>query len=176
MRYNAHPVPQLSTTLLQLDIVLRALLTQALDINTFAILKESIESVGVDGAVLVDQTYHAASKTHLTSSTNSRCVAVVDRSADIDAAAKAITTARFSFGGYSPYAPDLVLVNEFVKEEFFEACSRYVALSFAGASGVKKVGRNESEEVRKAIGDAEAKQQVSTFGSNEFKLVDVLDR
>lgn len=103
-------------------------------------------------------------------------MAIVDRSADIEAAAQAITTARFSFGGYSPYAPDLVLVNEFVKKEFFEACSRLATLSFAGASGVKKVDKNQSEEVRQAIHDAESKNQVSTFGSNEFKLVDVLDK
>lgn len=124
----------------------------------------------------MNQTNHATSQSHLTSSAKSRCVAIVDRSADIDAAAKAITTARFSFGGYSPYAPDLVLVNEFIKKDFFEACSRYATLSFAGASGVRKVGRNESEEVRKAIDDAEAKRQVSAFGSNEFKLIDVLDK
>lgn len=105
-----------------------------------------------------------------------RCVAIVDRSADIEAAAKAITAARFSFGGYSPYAPDLVLVNEFVKKEFFEACSRFATLSFAGASSAKKVDNNQSEEVKVAIDDAEANQKVSTFGSNEFKLVDVLDK
>lgn len=130
----------------------------------------------MEGTFLVDQTEHAPSQTYLASSANSRCVAIVDRSADIDTAAKAITTARFSFGGRSPYAPDLVLVNEFVKQEFFEACSRYATLSFAGESGVRRVGRNESEEVRKVIDDAEAKKQVSTFGSNEFKLVDILDK
>ncbi|KAJ4388997.1 hypothetical protein N0V93_006459 [Gnomoniopsis smithogilvyi] len=166
----------LSTTLLQTDTILRALLTQALDVNTFAILKGSGEDLEIEGLNLVDQTDQTSSSNHLKSSTKSRCVAIVDRSADIDAAAKAITTARFSFGGDSPYAPDLVLVNEFVKQEFFEACSRYATLSFAGASGVRKVGKNEREEIRKAIDDAEAKRQVSTFGSNEFKLVDVLDR
>lgn len=130
----------------------------------------------MDGVTLVDQTGHADAKNQLTSSSTSRCVAIVDRSADIDAAAKAITTARFSFGGSSPYAPDLVLVNEFVKKEFFEACSRYATLSFARASGERKVGRHENEEIRKAIDDAEAKRQVSSFGSNEFKLVDILDK
>ncbi|KAJ4418637.1 hypothetical protein N0V82_005428 [Gnomoniopsis sp. IMI 355080] len=166
----------LSTTLLQIDTILRALLNQALDVNTFSILKGNGEDLGANGLALVDQSNHATSQSHLTSATKSRCVAIVDRSADIDAAAKAIATARFSFGGYSPYAPDLVLVNEFVKKDFFEACSRYATLSFAGVSGVRKVRRNESEEVRKAIDDAEAKSQVSTFGSNEFKLVDILDK
>lgn len=173
---KTHHPSQLSTTLLQIDTILRELLTQALDVNTFSILKGGGGDLELDGLSVVDQTHHASSQSQLKSSSKYRCVAIVDRSADVDAAAKAITTARFSFGGYSPYAPDLVLVNEFVKKEFFEACSRYATLSFAGASGVPKVGKNESEEVRKVIDDAEAKGQVSTFGSNDFKLVDVLDK
>lgn len=117
----------------------------------------------------MDQTSQSPSAKH-------RCVAIVDRSADIEAAAKAITTARFSFGGCSPYAPDLVLVNEFVQKEFFEACSRFATLSFAGASSAKKIANNHSEEVREAIAEAEAKNELSTFGSNEFKLVDIIDK
>jgi hypothetical protein len=47
-----------------------------------------------------------------------RTVAVVDRTADIGAAAEAIVHARFSHAGESPYAPDLVLVKEFVVKAF----------------------------------------------------------
>lgn len=112
----------------------------------------------------------------LISPANARCVAIVDRSADVDEAAKAITAARFSFGGSSPYAPDLVLVNEFVKKAFFEACSRYATLAFARDSSVKNVGGILNESVRKSIEDAERRRQVSSFGSNDFKLVDVLDK
>lgn len=50
-----------------------------------------------------------------------RTVAVVDRTADIAAAAADIVHARFSHSGESPYAPDLVLVNEFVIKEFLDA-------------------------------------------------------
>ncbi|KAF3017262.1 hypothetical protein E8E15_003427 [Penicillium rubens] len=48
-------------------------------------------------------------------------VAVVDRTADINHAAEALVAARFSFGGRSPYAPDIVLVNEYIKEQFLIA-------------------------------------------------------
>jgi acyl-CoA reductase-like NAD-dependent aldehyde dehydrogenase len=112
----------------------------------------------------------------LISSSTNRVIAFVDRTADIQAAAKAITTARFSFGGTSPYAPDLVLVNEFVKEAFFEACSKYATSAFAKESSVKKVSGNLSEATRKVVKDAEDKKLISSFGSNEFKLIDVLDR
>jgi acyl-CoA reductase-like NAD-dependent aldehyde dehydrogenase len=127
----------------------------------------------------VDQTSTAPAislTNQLLSSAGTRVITVVDRTADLEAAAKAITHARFSFGGTSPYAPDLVLVNEYVKQDFFEACSKNATLAFAKESSVKKVSGNLSEATRKALQEAEAKKQVSSFGSNDFKLVDVLDR
>lgn len=164
----------------QLDSVLRTLLSSTLDPNTFCIVKSITDESVPEEAVLVDQTAEGASRTltsQLLSSTRARCVAVVDRSANIEDAAKAITTARFSFGGSSPYAPDLVLVNEFVKKEFFEACSRYATLAFAGRTGLNKAtSTDQVEETKQAIESAEGKKQVSTFGSNDFKLIDILDK
>jgi acyl-CoA reductase-like NAD-dependent aldehyde dehydrogenase len=55
------------------------------------------------------------------SNPDARTVAVVERDADIQEAAKAIVSARFSLRGRSPYAPDVVLVNEWVKKEFLSA-------------------------------------------------------
>lgn len=57
----------------------------------------------------------------LASPSRSRVFGIVDRTADIKLAAREIVAARFAFGGSSPYAPDLVLVNEFVKEDFLQA-------------------------------------------------------
>ena len=99
---------------------------------------------------------------------------VCAKPADVEAAAKAITTARFSFGGASPYAPDLVLVNEFVKAPFYEACSRYATRVFAG--NVPSGEAREEDVVGKAIREAETRQEVVGFGSQGFKLVDILDR
>ncbi|OIW29730.1 ALDH-like protein [Coniochaeta ligniaria NRRL 30616] len=169
---------ELQDTLLQLDSTLRTLLPKALDQNSFYLSSTRItEPELLDSAILVDQTTNgppATLTTHLLSSSGTRTVAVVDRTADIDAAARAITAARFGFGGTSPYAPDLVLVNEFVKKDFFEACSKYASLSFAKEG--RKPGRDRNEPSRKAIREAEEKRQVSSFGSEEFKLVDVLDK
>lgn len=161
-----------------LDAVLRNLLSSALNANTFCIVKSTTtDQALLDEALLVDQTAAGPPRTltsQLLSSARARCVAVVDRSADVEAAARAIAAARFGFGGASPYAPDLVLVNEFVKKDFFEACSRYATLSFAGRGGAG-AGRGE-EEVRRAVESAEGKRQVSSFGSNDFKLVDITDK
>lgn len=170
---------QLPDTGRKIDSALRALLTKALDGNTFHVSKSVTDQSVLDEAVVVDQGRALASirlDSQLTSPANARCVAIVDRSADIDEAARAITTARFSFGGSSPYAPDLVLVNEFVKKDFFEACSRYATLAFAKEDSAKKVRRSQKDDSREAIEDAEGKGEVSSFGSKDFKLVEILDK
>lgn len=170
---------QLADTVRQVDSVLRTILSKALDVNTFYMSKSITDQSILDEAIVVDQASTATSrafKSQLRSLENTRCVAIVDRTANIDEAAKAITAARFGFGGSSPYAPDLVLVNEFVKKEFFEACSRYATLTFAKESSAKYVIGNQNEDVRKVIEDAEGKRQVSSFGSRDFKLVDILDK
>ncbi|KAH9883343.1 Aldehyde/histidinol dehydrogenase [Xylariomycetidae sp. FL2044] len=170
---------ELQDTLLQIDSNLRNLLPAALDGSTFCISKTVTDGSILGAAVLVDQTSNTASQsstTQLLSSPTARTVAFVDRTADIQAAAKAITTARFSFGGTSPYAPDLVLVNEYAKKEFFEACSKYATLAFARDSEIRRVSGNQSEATRKAVKESEEKRQVTSFGSNDFKLVDISDK
>ncbi|KAK3685688.1 Aldehyde/histidinol dehydrogenase [Podospora appendiculata] len=181
-------VLELQETLSQMDSLLRSLLTKSMDINTFYISTTAIPDRSVlDAALLVDQTGGARPPTtaasprqqQLVSSTTARVVAVVDRTADIEAAAQAITRARFIFGGTSPYAPDLVLVNEFVKARFFEACLRHATLAFASErdpTATRKVVGDQREATRRAVVEAEAKNQVTSFGSSEFKLVDILDK
>lgn len=61
---------------------------------------------------------------HLLSRPQARVVAIIERDADLHAAADALVTARYSLGGKSPYAPDLVLVNEWVKKGFLEAVTQ----------------------------------------------------
>jgi aldehyde dehydrogenase (NAD+) len=63
---------------------------------------------------------------HLNMLTSSRgsVVGIVDRTANLEEAAEALLTARFGFGGKSPYVPDIVLVNEFIKKDFLNALVR----------------------------------------------------
>ncbi|GKT58983.1 aldehyde dehydrogenase [Colletotrichum tofieldiae] len=170
---------ELEDTLLQLDTVLRAVLPRALNQNAFCITKRVTDVSLLEQAILVDQKntspIPSARANHLVSANAARAVAIVDRTADVEAAAKAITAARFGFGGQSPYAPDLVLVNEYVKKDFFEACSKHATLAFARETTVRRTSDNSSDETRKAVQEAEDKRLVSSFGSNDFKLVDIKD-
>ena len=156
-------------------------MTKALDINTFHISNKSLSDASIlDKAVIADQTGDGGPTTltrQLMSSSRTRTVAVVDRTADVEAAARAITRARFGFGGRSPYAPDLVLVNEFVKKAFLEACSRYVTGAFAGEVKKRKVDASAAEDaVKRVVKEAENRKEVVSFGSDEFKVVEILDK
>ena len=116
----------------EIDTVLRSTLTDALDHNVFCTIdsvekdlsKWDLESPFV---LVVDQGEcpKDLSGRHLISLVNATSLAVVDRTADVEEAARLITRARLSFGGSSSYGPDLVLVNEFVKDKFLDACSRF---------------------------------------------------
>lgn len=75
---------------------------------------------------------------HLVSDPDSRAVAVVERDADLDTAAQELVRARFALGGRSPYAPDMVLVNEWVKKDFLEAVVRHAVRFTSDTSNGKK--------------------------------------
>jgi hypothetical protein len=160
------------------DKLLKTILTKALDQDTFGIISSPVASLDLPSHILLDQTSTSpVSKTNeLLSSTASRTLAIVDRTADVDAAAKAIVTARFAFQGTSPYAPDLVVVNEWVKQEFFQACTKYVSQAFSSRGPIKPISSNATKETTKAIKEAEAKGFLSTFGSADFKIADISDR
>ena len=124
--------------------LLRKLLPQALDDDTFAIVESRPENaaflsscVQVLGAQ-IDEQVPAANQ--LISPSTARVIALVDRTADIESAASALVGARFSFGGRSPYAPDLVLVNEFILNDFSNAVAEKAARYFAKRVATNKHG------------------------------------
>lgn len=115
---------QLENNLRAVPGLLRRLLPASLDADAVAIASKPVQDNelpasairvlqnGVDGIPRLNQ---------LTSQSGSAVVAVVDRTADVNLAARELVAARFRFGGRSPYAPDVVLVNEFVKKDFLHA-------------------------------------------------------
>lgn len=89
-------------------------------------------------------------------SSSGRVISVVDRTADLSAAAEALVAARFSFGGTSPYAPDLVFVNEFVKTAFVEQvlshAIRYLAVTSSnGSSNPTQTYQSKGQATNKAL-------------------------
>jgi hypothetical protein len=148
-------VHQLGNTPSAVDAVLRDIFPKALDHATFTIISSPIDDKEiVEDCLLVDQKVQgeqSSTANSLHSYPELRTIAVVDRTANVDLAARSIVTARFSFRGKSPYAPDIVLVNEFVKTEFYEACTCVTSQLFANQSNgfcmnekQSKIGKDSS--------------------------------
>ncbi|KFY28342.1 hypothetical protein V491_00524 [Pseudogymnoascus sp. VKM F-3775] len=169
-------VLELADTMLNVDSVLKDLLPKALDPDTFCIINGILH--GQENVFLIDQTAksNVFSTNQLSSNSSARVIAIVDRDADIEYAAKTIVKARFSFQGTSPYSPDLIVVNEYIKGEFIEACSRYARKFFPFASKSIGARNNNFIETKKALKDAEDRGRATTSGTSVFKIVDIHDR
>ncbi|KAJ4353954.1 uncharacterized protein N0V89_005686 [Didymosphaeria variabile] len=117
---------KLENTPRALPSLLRSLLLKALQPDVFHIVVTSPSEEAASNLLLVlqDTRVERPKYAQLVSSCG-KVIAVVDRTADLSAAAEAVVAARFSFGGTSPYAPDMIFVNEFVKEDFVEQVLRH---------------------------------------------------
>jgi acyl-CoA reductase-like NAD-dependent aldehyde dehydrogenase len=109
----------------QTPALLKKLLKDTLDEDTFEIVTSKVDEKELGHQCLYllqnGSPTDSPKANELVSPAQSRVVAVVERDANIEEAAKALVAARFSFRGRSPYAPDVVLVNEWVKKDFLNA-------------------------------------------------------
>jgi hypothetical protein len=119
---------QLTNSQSALGAALLNYLPSALDNDTFFVTPNKLQSSQLSKIdLLVDQTGQSpdSSIPQLASSSKSTPIAIVDRTADIEVAAKAITTARLVPHSASPYSPELVIVNAFILDTFKTACLKY---------------------------------------------------
>lgn len=114
------------------------MLPQALESDTFAIISSdpSPETLSCSIQILQESPVAQPIYSQLVSA-RSKVIAVVDRTADLALAAEQLVTARFAFGGTSPYAPDLVFVNEYIKKDFLEHVLRHSIQFLSGSHDVE---------------------------------------
>ena len=101
----------------------------------------------------------------LVSPSQSRVVAIVDRTADPAKAAQALVTARLSFGGNSPYAPDLVLVNEYVKKTFLVAIMEELVRFRENLKTAKAIEPERAAEIQRLFRAAQNSNEVEVVAS-----------
>lgn len=119
--------------------LLRKILPEAMDADTFAISEERPDSDFLSKALVVSQVNTPSlPESSLTSPVTARTVAVVDGTADIPAAAKSLVAARFAFGGRSTYSPDVVLVQEFAMKAFVEVVILHSSKYLSGPTGEER--------------------------------------
>ncbi|KAH8726891.1 Aldehyde/histidinol dehydrogenase [Phaeosphaeriaceae sp. PMI808] len=171
---------KLESNLRAIPSLLRKLLPQAIEADTFAILSTAPSSESLTSCLQVLQETQSERPTHSQlASPKTKVIAVVDRTADLSLAAEQLVAARFAFGGTSPYAPDLVLVNEFIKKDFLELVLRNSIQYLSGSGDVIANGSPKSPtlaaqkntsrvaETFKTIKDSKAwKINVITQGDN----------
>ncbi|GAB7351468.1 hypothetical protein MBLNU459_g2127t1 [Dothideomycetes sp. NU459] len=172
-------VLQVENSLRSLPAILRKVLKGALDPDTFGISQQPItneEFLGECIQVIQDgKTGEITAQNQLVSNSGSITAAVVDRTANLDEAAKELINARFAFGGKSPYAPDIVFVNEFVKKDFLQALVRQ---SISVGETVRESGQKSKESgLKDLIGNLQKNGDVRIIAQESSRaILDVKQR
>ncbi|KAF2728097.1 ALDH-like protein [Polyplosphaeria fusca] len=136
---------KLENSLKALPSLLRTILPEALDFDILLILTSTPAETSLRNCVSVLQDADIDSPTcSQLVSKKANVIAVVDRTADLAAAAEQLVIARFAFGGRSPYAPDLILVNEWSKVEFLELVLRHAVRFLASSTEANNGSIDES--------------------------------
>ncbi|KAM7199235.1 hypothetical protein V8F20_005837 [Naviculisporaceae sp. PSN 640] len=139
--------PRYGVEKFEIDTLLRTLLTKSLDANIFCLVDDITEDFSKSDfntpfILVLDQRddvrLDIPGENVLVSANDRITLAVIDRTADVDEAVRLIAQSQTRFGGKSPYAPDWVLVNEFVKDVFVEACSRFPGVEIAFHEGEER--------------------------------------
>ncbi|KAL4803139.1 Aldehyde/histidinol dehydrogenase [Aspergillus unguis] len=130
---------ELQKNTLTLPPLLKRILPEALDADTFAIAEERPDTTFLEQTLVVAQTEILPRPSQsLVSPSTARTIAVVDRTADIPTTAQSLVAGRFSFGGKSPYSPDLVLVQEFVLKALVEGILGTAPKYISGPEGEER--------------------------------------
>lgn len=118
---------QLGDSQLSVDAFLRKDF-KTFDNEALAIATSPVEDVAfLNKCLLIDQsTPRVAGVTALAHGSTRQVLAVLDRTANVSAAATAIIRSKCYFQGSSPHAVDTVLVNEWIKKEFIAHCQKAI--------------------------------------------------
>lgn len=157
-----------------LTALLQDIFAQALQSDTFQVVESrpDAELLARCFCVLQASRLNSPTQTQLTAPTG-RVFAVVDRTANLAEAAESIVTARFAFGGQSPYAPDLVLVNEFVKDDFVEQILQKTDLLMAKNLSSKQSRESDLEKAVKLLGKHKHWQSTVISRKQQGAIVDL---
>lgn len=101
-------------------------------------------------------------------------VAVIHRTANVIEAANSICTARLRFNGGSPYAPDIVLVNEWVKKDFIQACLQNITKQAASLAIQNMSIPSEEPSDNSLLSDAECFDIL--YSSSQIQFLELKDR
>jgi aldehyde dehydrogenase (NAD+) len=164
-----------------LPTLLQRTLSSTLDADIFAVASSKpTDSTFLASCVRVNQegSKEDPQSLNVLSPSRATVIGIVDRTANLEEAAEALLTARFSFNGKSPYAPDVVLVNEFVKKDFLNAVIRKSIDFMTGRNGNGVLDEKSSNGKRKQdTNDLSGKSGVNVITSGSSgTIAEISDR
>lgn len=120
------------------------------DGDAFAIATSPVEDTKfLENCLVVDQTTGDAVGANILKHQPDRvAVAVVDRTADLSLAARAIIKSKVAFQGTSPFAVDTVLVNEWIRKDLIAELKNTLRTETLGAPRTAKSKSQESKAFR----------------------------
>ena len=153
------------------DEVERYLLA-GLDSECFATIQKRPENNVLQQWLIIDQDGRSEDagigKSRLLSSPDSKVLAIVDRTANLQIAAAELLSSRFDFGGQSPQAVDVVLVNEFVADDFIKK----LTIQMSSSHPEVDVARNGQEiSSRHGLVQSQLKQGAEIVVSNDAAAI-----
>lgn len=132
--------------------MVKKVILKSLDNDAFAVTSSRAPAEFLERCLLVDQLCQGPQsdikKNSLTSLPSSRIVGVVDRTGDVELAAREISASRSAFGSRNRYAVDQVLVNEYVATQFVEAIVKELASSHADSTDKPAANRRILRSLR----------------------------
>jgi hypothetical protein len=143
--------------------LLRKLLPLSLDAEIFAISSARPSEEFLSKCCVLSQVEEDEPTSNKVKS-SAKVVAIVDRSTNVSEAASILGTSILSFSGRSAYAPDIVLVNEFVADGFLFHLARAIT------SPMSKRSPTASQHRFKAQSDADS-QTLEERKSNKYLKV-----
>ncbi|EXJ74260.1 uncharacterized protein A1O5_02556 [Cladophialophora psammophila CBS 110553] len=174
-------VVELPPTLTKVSGVLRKILPSALDADIFAVSStRPSEDFLAKCHVLAQSGDEEVSATGgLQSNSSPKVVAVVDRTAKIPEAAMAIGASRVSFNGRSVYAPDVILVNEFVADDFLYHLVQAVTSPLLSETPPRSphLAKGQPDGYARTLKECEGNESVRVVvSSSNGSIVEVKDR
>jgi hypothetical protein len=164
------------------DSLLKETLPTSLDRDSFSISSKKLTESEISGTDLfVDQVAIKGQTSYQNHTASTlRSIAIVDRSANIQQAANDIVRARMPPNNCSPYSPDLIIINDFMCEEFEKACVECAGAERTekGTPGSQIAASNNDNILREALQKAERAGQVSIqrLPASNLSIVNIKDR
>ncbi|RSL82375.1 hypothetical protein CEP51_005196 [Fusarium floridanum] len=170
-------IVQTQNSLLETPPLVLGLIQESLDKDILEVTNQQVNSADINHPhirVLQNGSTNSTSNQDLVSNPKAPVLAFVERDADVQAAAKALVSSRFGLGGKSPYAPDVVFVNEWVKKDLLSALVQQSTNFLTGPAGASRAGKGPKSELARQV-EKDGSAHIVSSGPGGL-ILDVEDR